>query len=459
MARLGQAARQLWRVNSTVGWLRLRRVGLNKTRLFSALRSLAAHARWNVFRLIRIDEVLTLHRWRSPVQAREGFQALGGQRGCSMIMRHASLGLVLAAGLSTAAFAQASYGQKPAPKPTGYGQPAKPAGGYGGTTTPTGGYGGGATAPAGYGGGQPAGYGGGDTSADFPPNAHPGQCFARVLVPPDYEVKQERIVDVAEHTDVKVIPAVYGWDDKSVVVKEACTEYTTVPATYKTITETVTLRPASTRTVTIPAVYEDREEHILVREATSTWKRGVGLATITKAGYQTRVAPSGEIWCKVPVPAEYKTVVHKVLVKAEETREINVPAEVREVTRQVIDTPARVIEHKVPAVTKIVKVRTVVSPERTESVTIPATYREVEKKTLISGGKVDWREILCQTNTTRETIVRVQAALAAKGYYKGKATGVFGRDSMSALVAFQRDNNLPQGELTMDTVHKLNISL
>ena len=296
-------------------------------------------------------------------------------------------------------------------------------------------------------------------TAEIPPNAHAGQCFARVLVPIKTETYTEQVIDQAEHQETRIRAAVYGWKEKEVVIKEGRTEFVTIPATYKTVTEIVVLREASKRIETRPAVYEAKSEQILVRPAYTTWKRGVGLTGYRVIGQETRVSRGGDILCLIEVPAEYKTVTHQELVKAAETREIEIPAATEAVTHQVIDAPARVEEHKIPAVTKVVKVHSLIEDERAESITAPAIYKTVTKVRVIGGGQVDWREILCDTNTTREVIVRVQTALASRGYFKGLHSGVFGRASWDALVHFQRDNHLPEGQLTMETVKALDISI
>jgi len=328
----------------------------------------------------------------------------------------------------------------PAQTPGGYSAPAHESG-YG------------TTAPA-----HPAGYGPADAGpTDLPPGAHAGQCFAHVLVPIRTEPYEVQVVDKAEHQDARIVAAVYGDDEKDVVIKEGRTEFVTIPATYKTQTETVTVRAASQRTVTIPAVYEHWSERVLVEPATTAWKKGVGLVGYKVVGKETKRSASGDILCLVEVPAKYEMVDRQRLVKAEETKVIDEPAVLKEVTTQVIDTPARVEEHKIPPEVQHMHVRRLISAEHTEMVTIPATYRTVTKFKVVGGGNVEWREILCDTNTTRDVLIRVQVALADKGFYKGRRNGVVGPDCWDALIRFQRSQHLPEGQLTMETVQALGI--
>ncbi len=328
----------------------------------------------------------------------------------------------------------------PAQTPGGYGAPAHESG-YG------------TAAPA-----HPAGYGSTDAGPpDLPPDARAGQCFARVLIPIRTEPYDVQVVDKAEHQEARIVAAVYRDDEKDITIKEGRTEFITIPATYRTHTEMVTVRSASQRTITIPAVYEHWTERVLVEPATTAWKKGVGLTGYKVVGKATKKSASGDILCLVEVPAKYEMVDRQKLVKAEETKVIDEPAITKEVTTQVIDTPARVEERHIPAEVQHVHVRTLVSAEHTEMVTVAATYRSVTKFKVVSGGNVEWRRILCDTNATREVLIRVQVALSDQGFYKGHRNGVFGPDCWDALVRFQRKNHLPEGQLTKDTVEALGL--
>ncbi len=308
-------------------------------------------------------------------------------------------------------------------------------------------------------------------AAGYPPDARPGQCFSRVLIPELTETTTEQVIDQPETTELKIVPAEYEFVQEQILIKEATTKYHVIPATYKTVTEQVLVQPEMTISKVIPAVYEEYEEQVLVRPAFTTWKPGAGL--IGDGGYhrgddgrlygpnnelvQTIIQPTGEILCKVEVPPKYKTVTRKRLVTAEHTEETLVEAKYETVTRQVIDTAPRVEEETIPAEYTSVQVRKLVSPARTETITIPATYKTIEKVKIVSGGNLEWREVICDTNSTPELIAQVQAALDAKGYSTGRSDGVFGMSTLHAMERFQRDNGLIVGQLTMETMDALGV--
>ena len=292
-------------------------------------------------------------------------------------------------------------------------------------------------------------YGGG---VDYPPNAHPGQCFARVLTPEVYETITDRVIDTPEKTELSIVPAEWRWEEKTILVKEAYVEYIVVPGTWRTISVgggygpggpggppggygpggpggpggygpgggdyggAIIVKPGYTKLQVIPATYETVTERVLVREAYTVWKPGKGLAgtpgyTGGPSGYAatlpppvvdgrpyygpTKVSPTGELLCLVEVPAEYKTITKTVLRTPARTVEVQVPPEYKGYTKQVVDVAAHVEKREFPAVYDKIRIQVLVRPETVTSVTIPATYKVVEKKRLVGGGKLEWREVIC----------------------------------------------------------------
>ena len=310
-------------------------------------------------------------------------------------------------------------------------------------------------------------------SGDLPPNATPGHCYGKLLIPEVTETFTDQVIDQASRTEIKVIPAVYGTTTQTVVASEAHVEYETISATYKTITELVTIKPAITRKITVPAVYGEVTEQILIREAHNEWRRGTRRPSDVVVPGSDKLLPTGEVICLIAVPAEYKTVTHTVVKVAEQVREVVDPAVTQTITRKVVDTPARVIEHQVPATYKTVTVTTIVQPERTETITIPATYRTVTKTRVVAASHFEWKVIECKGEVAEgpahhdeavaeHTVVHhyyasglahggdsetqaLQEALQKRGYYDGPLSGRFTAATQLAMVRFQRDNHLARG--------------
>jgi hypothetical protein len=240
----------------------------------------------------------------------------------------------------------------------------------------------------------------------LPPDAMLGQCFARVFVPPAYRTVTEDVLTQAASERIEVIPAKYEMVDQKVMIKEA-----------------------SSKIETIPAKYDWADEKVMVREAHSTWKKGRGL--IEKVDNTT-----GEIMCLVEVPAEYKTVKKRVMVQPQTSRVINIPAEYQ-----------------------TVKVRKLVSPAREEVVKVPAKYETIERTEQVADGRMEWRKVLCETNMTRENIMKIQTALKNAGHDPGPIDGIVGRLTRTAVNSYQKEKGLETGALTYSTIESLNVDL
>jgi hypothetical protein len=299
-------------------------------------------------------------------------------------------------------------------------------------------------------------------AADLPPSATAGECFARVLIPETTEVLTEQVVDREASVEINVIPAQYETVSEQRLLKEGTKVYKTVPAVYETVTETIEVEPAREQKVVIPAKYETYTEQVLVRDAYTTWKPGAGLYGRGAAGTGTAPVGSdavatGELLCMVEVPAQYDTVTRTRLVSAETTDVTVIPAVMKTVTKQVVVEPPRVVEEIIPAQYETVSVQKLVTAAYEDRIEIPATYKTVEKRVVTGGGGLEWREVLCDTNTTSSKITEVQAALTAAGY-TAPADGAFGPATLRAMESFQRANGLPVGYLTVSTVEALGVS-
>ncbi|WP_282111186.1 peptidoglycan-binding domain-containing protein [Shewanella algicola] len=327
-------------------------------------------------------------------------------------------------------------------------------------------------------------------------NATAGMCFHEHYMPARYEQKGESVLVAEAYEVVETIPAEFRWVEKRILVKEASTRMEQVAAQYETVTEDVVDVPAHT-----------------------IWKKGVG--PIQKIDEAT-----GEIMCLVEVPATYKTLSKRVLVSPATTRTVDVPEEYETVRVQELVSEAKEVRTQVPAKYKDVQVtqkvadvefvwhevhndehpkatrtgnkicltatpaeyetvsrRVVVSPATTQRVDIEAKYETMNVTKLVSATKelrteipaefetvslsridkdgfMEWRPILCETNMTRSTITDLQQALATKGYNPGKIDGVVGVDTIKAVNAFQKDNDLPTDKyINIETVKALGVSL
>lgn len=182
------------------------------------------------------------------------------------------------------------------------------------------------------------------------------------------------------------------------------------------------------------------------------WKKGTG--PIQKVDETT-----GEIMCLVKEPAVYKTVTKRVLKTPATTREVITPAKYKTVKRKVMTSPPETKTIEIPAEYNTVKVTKLVEPAKTVFRAIPAEYQTVDRKVMVSPGRLEWQQILCQTNMMPDRITEIQRALKNAGYDPGRMDGVIGSETMAAVNKYQADKKLLVSKyLTLETLESLGVS-
>lgn len=287
--------------------------------------------------------------------------------------------------------------------------------------------------------------------ADLPPNAKPGECYARVLSPERYESVVEEVVVQPASERVEIIPARYEWKERDVVVSEGYERLELIPAEFETITETVIIEPEREEFRSIPAEYDTRTERVKVRDAYTTWKKGTGPISRIDSG-------TGEIMCLVEIPAEYRSVQRQVLVTPARTERVKVPAKTNTIERQVIKRAATTRKVKVPAETRTMRYQQLVTAAKERKIPVAAVTDTVTTQKVATAAQLQWAEILCETNVTEGTVRSLQSALTRGGFYEGPIDGKLGPSTNAAVDAYQRRNRLSTGELTIETLEKLGVS-
>ena len=165
---------------------------------------------------------------------------------------------------------------------------------------------------------------------------------------------------------------------------------------------------------------------------------------------------------------EYKTVTEQVLVKEHGCHRIRyiLPPEKKDTIITVkkakpitgkSDLASGGTEYKT---VKQVEIRTLTRkvPPQIEEEDKPAEYATVTKTVLVKKGKKIWVEVSCQKETELPIVLRLRAALQAKGYDTGPLEDCWGQGLLrAALTKFQQDNNLPVGRLDAQTMQALGL--
>jgi hypothetical protein len=161
--------------------------------------------------------------------------------------------------------------------------------------------------------------------------------------------------------------------------------------------------------------------------------------------------------CLVEVPAVYETVRKRVETAPPSTTTVAIPAEYNTVRKRVMVEAPKTVEVAIPAEYKTVRVKKMVEAPREMVTEIPAEYQSVRQRKLVRAGELEWRPILCETNTTPDVIRKLQLALQREGYSPGRIDGVLGRETMGAVTRYQSDAGMARGKLTLETLRKLSV--
>jgi len=284
------------------------------------------------------------------------------------------------------------------------------------------------------------------------PGAKPGECYVRAtsekcgvkLVKRELKPASERI---------EVIPAVYETVKEKVLIKEASRKLEVIPAKYEVVDEKVQVRPADKRTIDVPAVYEKQSTQVLVRPAYTTWKIGADTRPQKLDGI------SGNMYCLVEVPAEYRSETREVLVSPSTTQIEEIPAEYMTVKNMVLKTPETTREIEIPAEYGEREVVKMVRPAEEKRIPVPAEYEQVRVRMPLDATEL-WRQVLCPADATTQKITQIQNALMEAGEGPKKTSGKLDAETIEALKAYQKDKALPiDGRLNADTVKSLGVSM
>ncbi len=290
--------------------------------------------------------------------------------------------------------------------------------------------------------------------SDLPANHEYGKCYAKCHIPDQYETVNVSVLVKPSYKQIVKVPAEYDTKSEQILVRESSISYKNIPATYKSVTEQIVEEAERTEIKTVPAQYRTASRQILVTEAHGEWvKKQKAPNCFSKNPEDCYVV------CFEEVPAKYRTETYQEEVTPARTEQITIPARFTTITKRVVDQPARTEQITIPAEYRTINRRVVVQPASASEVVVEAVYKTVQEKRLVKqGGYSVWTEILCSSKTTTPNISRIQQSLKDKGLYDGPVDGVLGVKTQTALKQYQINNNLPAGNLNMETLNSLGVN-
>lgn len=319
------------------------------------------------------------------------------------------------------------------------------------------------------------------------PDAQPGECYAKVLVPPTYKTETfdslvseasenilvvpakfenstERVVVKEASTAITAIAPVYETAQKSVVVVKSSTSWVrggiessmaassgdmselegsghdiseatpgmcfyehykpaniqkneesvlitqatemleVIPASYSASSQAVQVRPESNRYLATPVKFKTVTERVLVEPAKSVWKKGEGL--VQKVDNLT-----GDIMCRVEIPAVYKEFSRQVVDTRPNATLIPVPNTMKTFETSVLGADAQEVRKPVAATYETVETfETIGEPSYSWAAGAPGDDDEMGKHT---GKVVCLKETPAVIKTFEQTLVKTPGSFEA----------------------------------------------
>lgn len=230
---------------------------------------------------------------------------------------------------------------------------------------------------------------------ELPKGAHSGECFSRTTSAPTYRVDH---IPVAQPPLIswREIPAVYKNIDRQILVNPGRLDHETIPAVIGHRTRWIE-HPGADRTIDTPPVYRWIEKRVLISPAHLVWKPGAAPRGYGGGyGEGISVQPTGEIMCRVLVPARYEIRRLRVIVATGKTCVVKGPSTHERVVETFVVTPARIVDHPVAPIYRTVSERVLVTPARRERIETPRPPRYLDKKVEVAPGQTGWIRIACK---------------------------------------------------------------
>jgi hypothetical protein len=247
-------------------------------------------------------------------------------------------------------------------------------------------------------------------AAGGPPDAVPGQCYAKVIIPARFETRGEQVVKVPAGKRLEVVPPTYKTVTEQVLISPEYTRTVPVPATYKTVTEEVVVVPAGTRTEPVAGTYKTVTEQVEVTPASVRME--IVPATYKSVSEQVVIRPERKELKSIPatykmveetvldrpastnavaVPATFKDVTEQVLVRPASTRYEPIAIPLRAVTEDALRSDASVRIETSPTTLKTATERVVVKEASKRLVEVPAVFETVSERVKVADAHAEWK--------------------------------------------------------------------
>lgn len=281
-------------------------------------------------------------------------------------------------------------------------------------------------------------------ATDTLPDAKPGECYAKVIVPAVFEVRPEEVEVNPEQETVEIVPATFDTEETEIEISPAYTQLKVIPTKFKkeemqveieaernewvtslgdralpasptllvaakssgididTVTpgqcfreyftaaqfaekdKEVEVKEESTNIIVKAAEFEDAEE-------TVTIKASYGVKKLVPAIYEKieetiEIEPAKAVWKKGSGLVErIDNTTGEIMCL------VNVPPKVETLIKNVLKTEAQIEDTEVPAETKAISVKKLITDATQETEQVAAETMIVKVKEKVSDAQFSWR--------------------------------------------------------------------
>lgn len=281
-----------------------------------------------------------------------------------------------------------------------------------------------------------------------------GKCYEKCYIPTVYETFTDSVMikDSFVHTEIKdpEWKSVY----KRFKVKDSYTVHKVIPAKFKTEMQKVLVQAEYRDFNIAPAEFEPNLMEYTVVEATKelTMKRSKNCMSADP--------DDCFVLCYEELPAVTRTYTMRDLVSDGQALRQFRPNIYKEIEVEILTDSARIEVINVPPDYIMVETKEMTTPPTIVYSQIPAEYMPITIQRVVKAGSYsEWREVLCEDKLTLETIGKIQQQLLDSGYDLGEGgvDKMLGPSTRAALMEYQKDHNLPIGNLNLETLESLGI--
>jgi len=220
--------------------------------------------------------------------------------------------------------------------------------------------------------------------------------------------------------EVKLIP-------NRVLISEATERLTAPPAKYRNDTVEVLVKAEYKRLIEVPAVFEKKQDRVLVEAAHSIWQKGTG--PIQKIDNQT-----GEIMCRVDIPAEYQTIDVDVVTTGPMLTDVTEEAVYKTIDVQKLETDA--IEQREP-------VEAVFKTMNKEQEQTPGKYTWLSTRSAVDNSSPTGRVVCHQANPGKQIEYERTVVKTAGRFERETVEETYENVTVTAMVSDAQSVKIP----------------